>query len=201
MLPHTLSVLLYPKHLYPKLCHAASAQALFAHALDECAVVRRPLQIADPNALASRYNSTPSSNGTPQLMQDASPSPTPYIRRRCPTTAADHALSCHLQYHMLIPPSPLPPPLRPLPPPLCMKLHSHTTSCWPTKGDIQKSDAWHTNMLMHVSSVVSSCSYTVKPKLNAEPRSITLHEVAAFLPVLVSSWKNEATSREAHCNA
>jgi len=44
--------------------------------------VRVPMQDADADMLASRYNSTPSSTGTPKLMQDASPSPTPYIRRR-----------------------------------------------------------------------------------------------------------------------
>ncbi|KAL3158766.1 hypothetical protein ABBQ32_011494 [Trebouxia sp. C0010 RCD-2024] len=53
-------------------------------------VVRRPLQTADPSALASRYNSTPSSNGTPQLMQDASPSPTPYICRRRSSSSSSH---------------------------------------------------------------------------------------------------------------
>jgi len=44
--------------------------------------VRVPMQDADADMLASRYNSTPSSTGTPKLMQDASPSPTPYIRRK-----------------------------------------------------------------------------------------------------------------------
>jgi hypothetical protein len=44
--------------------------------------VRVPMQDADADMLASRYNSTPSSTGTPKLMQDASPSPTPYIRHR-----------------------------------------------------------------------------------------------------------------------
>jgi len=44
--------------------------------------IRVPMQDADADMLASRYNSTPSSTGTPKLMQDASPSPTPYIRRK-----------------------------------------------------------------------------------------------------------------------
>jgi len=43
---------------------------------------RVPMQDADADMLASRHNSTPSSTGTPKLMQDASPSPTPYIRRK-----------------------------------------------------------------------------------------------------------------------
>ena len=44
--------------------------------------VRVPMQDADADMLASRYNSTPSSTGTPKLMQDASPSLTPYIGRK-----------------------------------------------------------------------------------------------------------------------
>ncbi|KAL0039479.1 hypothetical protein WJX79_010126 [Trebouxia sp. C0005] len=48
--------------------------------------VRVPMQDADADMLASRYNSTPSSTGTPKLMQDASPSLTPYIGRKLSVT-------------------------------------------------------------------------------------------------------------------
>ena len=101
----TFAMLHPSRRCLPCIVRCKPALVSYAHALYECAVVRPPLQTADPNALASRYNSTPSSNGTPQLMQDASPSPTPYIRRRCPTTAPDHALSCHLlSYKLIFPP-------------------------------------------------------------------------------------------------
>ncbi|DBB01917.1 TPA: hypothetical protein ACH3X1_000511 [Trebouxia sp. C0004] len=55
--------------------------------------VRVPMQDADADMLASRYNSTSSSTGTPELMQDASPSPTPHIRRKL-SVALDRLPAC-----------------------------------------------------------------------------------------------------------